>query len=188
MSDRATRLTGLYAVIAVSAAALLSALLALSYLATNAGAEELASAKAAGGKQLPQRLTIYSANIANREAPALVEATGPISGIGLVTAGAAPGNTVPLTLALPKGKVILSARGDFRWKPDFATCTATRDIRGTYTITGGTGAYRSATGKGRFREQGAAIGVRSSSGTCLKKFKVNYVTIVLTGSASVRSS
>jgi hypothetical protein len=148
----------------------------------------LASAKPAGAQQLPQRFTIYSANIASKDAPMLVEATGPISGVGLVTATAATGNTVPLTLSLPKGKVLLSAQGDFGWKPDFATCTATRDIRGTYTITGGTGAYRSATGKGTFREQGAGIGVRSSSGKCLERFKVNYVTVVLTGTASVRPS
>jgi hypothetical protein len=184
MSSRATRLTGLYAVIA----AVLLSLLALAYFATEAGAEELANARPAGAQQLPQRFTIYTATIANKDAPWLVEATGPISGVGLVTAGAAPGNTAPLTLALPKGKVFLSARGDFRWKPDFATCTATRDIRGTYTITGGTSAYRSAAGKGTLSEHGAGIGVRSSSGKCLQKFKVNYVTVVLTGRASARTS
>jgi hypothetical protein len=171
MSDHATPLTGLYAVIA----AVLLSLVAL------------ASAEPAGAQQVPQRFTIYSANIANKDAPMLVAASGPISGIGLVTTSDAPG-AVPITLALPKGKVFLSAQGDFRWKPDFATCTATRDIRGTYTITGGTGAYRSATGKGTFREHGAGIGARSSSGKCLQRFKVNYVTVVLTGTASVRSS
>jgi hypothetical protein len=43
MSDRATRLTGLYAVIAAGAAILLSPLLALSYVATDEGADELES-------------------------------------------------------------------------------------------------------------------------------------------------
>ncbi len=41
MSDRASRLTGLYATIAAAAALLLSPLLALSYFATGEGAEEL---------------------------------------------------------------------------------------------------------------------------------------------------
>jgi hypothetical protein len=41
MSDRATRLSGLYAVIAAAAAVLLSPLLALSYFATDEGAAEL---------------------------------------------------------------------------------------------------------------------------------------------------
>lgn len=41
MSDRTTRLTGLYALIAAGAAVLLSPLLALSYFATSEGAEEL---------------------------------------------------------------------------------------------------------------------------------------------------
>jgi hypothetical protein len=41
MSDRATRLTGLYAVIAAIAAVVLSPLLALSYFATDEGADEL---------------------------------------------------------------------------------------------------------------------------------------------------
>jgi hypothetical protein len=43
MSDRATRLTGLYALIAAGAAVLLSPLLALSYFATGGGADELKS-------------------------------------------------------------------------------------------------------------------------------------------------
>jgi hypothetical protein len=185
MFDRTTRTTGLYAVIA----AVVLSLLSLSYAATEAaGAKELASAKPTGATPLPQRLTIYSANVADKEAPALGEATGPISGIGLVTFRDAPGNAVPFTLVLPKGTVSFSARGDFRWKPDFATCTATRDIRGTYTITGGTGAYRSATGKGTFSEHGAGIGVRNSNGKCLQRFRLNYVTVVLTGRASVGSS
>jgi hypothetical protein len=41
MSDRATRLTGFYALIAAGAALLLSPLLALSYFETNEGADEL---------------------------------------------------------------------------------------------------------------------------------------------------
>jgi hypothetical protein len=43
MSDRATRLTGIYALIAAGAAVLLSPLLALSYFQTNEGADELES-------------------------------------------------------------------------------------------------------------------------------------------------
>jgi hypothetical protein len=43
MSDRAIRLTGLYAMIAAGAALLLSPLLALSYFQTNEGADELES-------------------------------------------------------------------------------------------------------------------------------------------------
>lgn len=43
MSDRATRLTGLYAMIAAGVALLVSPLLALSYFATNEGADELES-------------------------------------------------------------------------------------------------------------------------------------------------
>jgi hypothetical protein len=43
MSDRATRLIGLYALIAAGAAVLLSPLLALSYFATGGGADELKS-------------------------------------------------------------------------------------------------------------------------------------------------
>jgi hypothetical protein len=182
MPDHTTRLRGVYALIAAGATLLLS-FFALSYLAADAGAKHLA-----GGKPLPQRLTIYSANLADKDAPVLVEATGPISGVGLVTARDAPGNTLPLTLSLPKGKVFLSARGDFGWKPDFATCTATRNVGGTFAIAGGTGAYRGATGKGTFREHGAGIGVRSSNGKCLQRFKVNYVTVALTGTASIRSA
>lgn len=140
-------------------------------------------------KPLAQRFTIYSATVGNRDAPWVVVATGPIRGIGLVAPGAARGNALRVTLTLPRGKVFLSARGNFGWKPDLATCTAVREsVRGTYRITGGTGEYRGAAGTGTLREQGAGIGVRSSSGTCLQRFKVNYVTVLLSGRASVRSS
>jgi hypothetical protein len=169
VSIRATRLTGLSAVIAAGAVALLAA-----------GAPAAAES--------PQRFTIYSATVVDKEAPMLVEATGPISGVGLVQVGTPRGMTIPVTLAFPKGKVLLSARGNFGWKPDFATCTATRDVRGTYAITGGTGAYRGAAGQGTLSEQGAGMGVRSPSGKCLQKFKVNYVVVRLTGRTSVGSS
>jgi hypothetical protein len=65
MSDRATRLTGLYALLATGAAALLSPLLALSYFATAEGAEELemgtVSAWADPARDLVGGLTTWAA-------------------------------------------------------------------------------------------------------------------------------
>lgn len=161
--------------------------LAITLLPIAAAIGLAAGASSASPKQLPERFTIYSANVANKDMPELMQATGPISGIGTAKPNDdAPGNTVPITVTLAKGKVFMAARGaNFQWKPNLKTCTATAVNRGTYTISGGTGAYRGATGGGTFHEHGAAIGARGRDGACLQKFKLNYVVATLHGKASV---
>ena len=44
---------------------------------------------------------------------------------------------------------------------------ATIDARGTYTITGGTGRYAGATGKGSYTEKRLLVGQRNRAGQCL---------------------
>jgi hypothetical protein len=135
-----------------------------------------AAMSAASTLGAPQRFVLYSANINNLDAPLLVEATGPITGIGPATSNDdATGTMVPLTFSFPNGKLFLKAHVTFNWKPDLATCTATRHGTGSYTITGGTGSYHGMTAHGTYVEQGAAIGVRAKDGHCLQKFKLNYV-------------
>lgn len=148
----------------------------------------LSAALAAAGSAAPtrvatQRFAIYSANIDNKDAPLLVQATGPITAIGSAKANDdAPGTAVPLTFSFPDGKVFLKAIDPFNWKPDLAACTATEHSTGTYTISGGTGSYRGISGHGTFVEHGAGIGVRDKNGHCLQKFALNYVIAYATSS------
>jgi hypothetical protein len=141
-----------------------------------------AAGSAASTRSAPQRFVLYSANINSKDAPMLVQATGPITAIGSAVANDdAPGNSVPLTFTFPKGKLFLKARDNFNWKPDLASCTATESSAGTFIITGGTGSYRGMTSHGTYVEHGAAIGARDAHGRCLQKFKLNYVTATLLG-------
>jgi hypothetical protein len=150
---------------------------ALTILAlTTAAAGVAAAGSAASTRAAPQRFVLYSANINNKDAPLLVQATGQITAIGPATSNdEATGSTVPLTFSFPKGKLFVKAHVTFNWKPDLATCTATRHGTGTYTITGGTGSYHGMTSHGTYVEDGAAIGARDKNGHCLQKFKLNYV-------------
>lgn len=135
-----------------------------------------ATSSAASTRGAPQRFVLYSANINNKDAPLLVQATGPITAIGPATSNDdATGNTVPLTFSFPKGKLFVKAHVTFNWKPNLATCTATRHGTGSYRITGGTGSYHGMTSHGTYVEQGAAIGARDKNGHCQQKFKLNYV-------------
>jgi hypothetical protein len=140
-----------------------------------------ATGSAASTRRGPQRFVLYSANIENKDAPLLVQATGQITAIGPATSSDdATGNTVPLTFSFPKGKLFVKAHVTFSWRPDLTTCTATRHGTGTYTITGGTGSYRRMTSHGIYVERGAAIGARDNNGRCQQKFKLNYVVANLT--------
>jgi hypothetical protein len=151
-------------------------------LLTAAGMLATAAHARQGAHAVPQRFTVYSANVDNKDTPLLVQATGRIAAIGTATAKEdARNNMVPLTFVFPKGKVFVTAHDRFVWKPDPRTCTATEHSSGSYRVTGGTGAYRHASGRGRFVERGAAIGARGSDGACLQKFKLNYVIANFTG-------
>jgi hypothetical protein len=135
-----------------------------------------AASSAASTRAAPQRFVLYFANINNKDAPLLVQATGPITAIGHATSNDdATGTTVPLTFSFPKGKLFVKAHVAFDWKPDLVTCTATRHGTGSYSITGGTGSYRGITAHGTYVEHGAAIGASNKNGRCLQKFKLNYV-------------
>jgi hypothetical protein len=147
-----------------------------------------ASASSAATKKLPQSFTLYSANVDNKDAPELLEAIGPIHGIGIAKPDDdVRGKAIPITVTFTGGKLLLTARGNFQWKPDLTACTATVVNRGTYTITGGTGAYHGANGSGTYVERGAGIGARGPNGACLEKFKLNYVIATLRGTASLGS-
>lgn len=143
-----------------------------------------AALPAAGSTGRAVSFTLYSANVANKDVPMLIRATGAVNAIGSATADDdAKGSTVPLVFTFPKGKIYAAAHVDFNWAPDLATCTATRHGAGTFTITRGTGVYHGITGRGTYVEDGAGIGVHAPNGGCEQRFKLNYVIAHLTATA-----
>lgn len=166
------------------AAALVVALATASGLGTS-----LAGASASNPRA--QNFTLFSANVRGKDAPMAVKAAGPIAGIGTESQNDTDthgGQVNYVTLHFAKGTLRLIAPERFGWKPDLPSCTATANGNGAFTIKGGTGAYRGATGKGTFTARGVLIGARSPNGTCLGEKApptVNYVTVTLTGTISV---
>lgn len=161
--------------------AVLTALLLTAALATTAGA-------ARRGHTHAQRFTLYTANLHGRDLPVAVEAAGPVKGVGTETQtdrSTAGGEINHVTLHFARGTIRLIAPEKFAWKPNLASCSATANGRGTFTVTGGSGAYRGAKGHGTFTSHGILLGARSKSGACLgeKAMPVaNYVTVKLVGS------
>jgi hypothetical protein len=134
------------------------------------------------------QFTLYSANVQNRDIPLLVQAKGAFSGVGTAIAkDDAPGASVPLLLRFRNGTLSLKVIDPFRWQANVETCTATERSTGTWSITGGTGAYLRMTGHGTFDEHGAGVGSRNASGACQQKFALNYVVAAAVGTAVRRS-
>lgn len=147
---------------------------------------------ASAAKALPQHITLFSASVRGKNAPIVVQAAGPISGLGTETQtekNTADGQINYATLHFATGTVRFIAPEKFAWKPDFRSCSATAAGGGTFTITGGTGAYRGVSGKGTFTSNGVMIGARDSHGKCLPKAQptINYVTVTLVGTAATGS-
>jgi hypothetical protein len=151
-----------------------------------------AVSSAAKAKPLPQRFTLFSANVRGKDVPMAVEAAGQINGIGTETQtdkDTPGGQTNHATLHFAGGTLRLVAPEQFDWKANLRTCSATASGGGTFTIEGGTGAYRGATGKGTFTAHGVLIGARSKSGTCLGENAppaANYVTVTAVGTIALR--
>jgi hypothetical protein len=144
-----------------------------------------AAASAASGGAKAVRFTLYSANVRGKDTPLLVRGRGAIAAVGTAVAkDESKSTTVPLTFTFPNGKLYVQSVDPFRWVPDLATCTATVTSHGTWTVTGGTGAYANARGRGTFVESGAGIGVRDAKGRCRQQFALNYVAAEMSGSLS----
>jgi hypothetical protein len=152
-----------------------------------------AASGAANAKPLPQRYTLFSANVRGKDVPMVVEAAGRIKGIGTETQtdrDNSRGQINYATLRFASGTLRLVAPEQFDRKADLRTCSATASGGGTFTIEGGTGAYRGATGKAAFTAHGVLIGARSGSGKCLGENAppaANYVTVTLVGTVALRA-
>lgn len=153
---------------------------------------------AAGQASSSQVIKLHSLTLGGKEQPVHVVARGPISGIGTLAHDreTRSGRAHEVTLRLGRGTVGLSLRltreGEGWRRVNRRTCAAKRFGRGTFTITGGTGAYEGAAGKGTFTQGGIAIAQRTRTGRCraertpLSKV-VFHVKIRMAGDATLPS-
>jgi hypothetical protein len=163
-------------------------------LALAAAALVFATAAAGAGaaaKPQAQRFTLYTANLRGKDVPVVVEAAGPISGIGTETQSekdTSAGQVNYVKLHFAGGTIRLVAPERFAWKPNLRTCSATAAGGGTWKLTGGTGAYSGVVGRGTFTSHGVLLGARSANGACLGEKApptANYVSVTLTGTISI---
>jgi hypothetical protein len=153
----------------------------------------IAVAPASAAPPAPQTIAAWFLTVGASNKPVHVVAKGPISGIGTETqtekqVGKRQVNVA--TLHFDRGTVRFVAPERFDWKVDMKHCMAHANGGGTFTITGGTGAYAGATGKGTFTSIGTAFAQRTPTGACLGSKTppaqtVFYVKVTLTGTASL---
>jgi hypothetical protein len=140
----------------------------------------------------PERITLFTATSHGHALPVAVDAVGPIHGLGSETQSetSTPGGQINhVALHLPGGVVRLRAPERFTWEANLRACAAQAHGGGTFTITGGTGKYTHATGRGTFTDTGVLIGARDGNGTCLGQHaqpRAIYVDVTLTGTARLR--
>lgn len=154
---------------------------------------------AAGQASSSQVINVDALTLRGKEKPVHVVASGPISGIGTLASDREiqSGRVHQVTLRFDRGTVGLTLRltpeGEGWRSVNRRTCTAKRFGRGTFTISGGTGTYEGATGKGKFTEGGIAIAQRTRTGKCLGERTpptkvVFYVKIRMVGEVTMPSS
>ena len=121
----------------------------------------------AGSSGSAQRFTFSGKTIQGKDLPIRVSAAGPITARGTARMVERPKTTIGAFL-FPKGNVnVRFVHGPTRAHPDLVKCRATIDARGAYTISGGTGPYARATGRGTYTETRVLVGARNSAGACV---------------------
>ena len=104
------------------------------------------------------------------EHPIRITAVGPISGSGILTQTeeeTPTGEVVHFTWHFDRGTVTGDAVEDYGLSFDLTACTAEATSAGTWTLTGGTGDYKGASGRGTFSGHATLVGSRDSAGRCL---------------------
>ena len=153
----------------------------------------LCAGSASAAAPAPQKIEAWFLTVGRSDKPVHVVAKGPVHGVGFATqiekhVGKKDVNYV--TLHFDRGTVRLTAAERLTWKIDVKRCVGHADGGGTYTITGGTGAYVGATGKGTFTTVGTAFAQRSATGECRgEKTPISQmvfdVKLTLTGTAAL---
>lgn len=111
-----------------------------------------------------------SQTIHGTDHPIRISASGPIQGAGVLTQDFEMTDAGPVVHAVwhfRGGDVFADATEDYALDFDPVSCTGTATATGTWTISGGTGAYAGATGHGTFSGTGRLVGERDGRGGCL---------------------
>ena len=143
-------------------------------LATTTGIAALIASTAlaapAGATAGAQSWVMNGPTVHGTDHTARIAAAGPIRGAGVLTQEfeeTEGGDVVHAVWHLPHGTVNADATEDFGVDFDPTSCRGTATATGTWTITGGSGAYAGATGHGTFTGSGTIIGARDGRGRCL---------------------
>jgi hypothetical protein len=111
-----------------------------------------------------------SQTIHGSDHPIRISASGPIQGAGVLTQDFEMTDDGPVVHAVwhfRDGDVLADATEDYALDFDPVSCTGKATATGSWTITGGTGAYAGATGQGTFSGSGSLVGERDDRGGCL---------------------
>ena len=168
--------------------------IAVALAATLACLVAATGASAAGPR--PQTFTFALVSIAGIDEPVYVAAHGAIDGVGTETQSSKEiqgGELVYVTLHFAAGTLRFTAIDHNGFRLHMNTCTATTHGSGTWTVTGGTGAYAGATGGGHFTEPGTVLAQRAPDGTCRgdrtpPNQTVSYLTAKLRGVLTLPSA
>jgi len=128
------------------------------------------AASAAAASSSNEHFTLSDTTAAGVQARYQLTAAGPIRGSGTATDDSPNGNSrvdhIPFHLAT--GNVdLVGTEKSFVVHKNAAKCSGTNTGQGIWTITGGTGSYRTARGTGTYRRYTTILGARSSSGACM---------------------
>jgi hypothetical protein len=144
-------------------------------IAALAGLTALAATSLAGAtsaQAAPMRtesIVMTSVSLNGVDRPTRVVALGPIHGSGLETQVEQDTETGAIVHSIwhfAHGTVTSDAVENYSLDFDPTTCTARAIGTGTWTITGGTGAYAGARGHGTFTDRGVLVGARDGHGQC----------------------
>lgn len=132
-----------------------------------------ALAAAAAGSATPanEHITLSSTTIKGVDSAMRAVATGRIHATGSFSGrDTRKSGRDLITLRFRNGTITLNGNEQStKMTPNLRSCTAQGVGRGTYTITGGTGAYRHISGSGTYTRHTSIIGARSSTGACLAR-------------------
>jgi hypothetical protein len=148
-----------------------------------------AAAAAAGATTASEKITLTGTSTGMTNSPIRAVATGPIGAIGTASINSRPNGTESTTLRFRDGTVhAIAVQKAQQIQLNSKKCTATNDSRGTFTITGGTKAFRGARGHLRYHTRAVLVGARSPRGACLGQSappRSTSIESIVTGTATL---
>lgn len=128
----------------------------------------LAAGGGAGASSTNERFTLSSTTVEGVDQAVRAVAVGAVHATGTFTGEDTNSSRDLITLHFPKGTITLAGHElKTSMVPDLRACRAHGTGRGTFTITGGTGAYTGIAGGGTYLRHTTIVGARDRNGTCL---------------------